>query len=828
MLPKYQKFAEDLKALSDKIKAIRDEFNSSISDGMKGNKYKPQYDQMVSSFEEIEASLAVINDSASTAEARDAAWDKVADNLAVPESRLPSPSEYSKSATDEVNANLENDNFRRLWRTSKKLAELSFETDYMKSKSDYNEIENDLNAYDAENRKYKQALYSFNEKLNYRGPADMYNQRENTKKLYTENEKKYNDMVADDTVGKLQKEYSKISIDTIQITYQINDQIRELDKQLDEVDNAIQKTDDQIREVESNADNLKKDLAENTEKINEKYARLNVIQTREIEISETSVKYQEMVGQFREDIRKNNELIDETAKKTTSIGMKRGEKFAVEQTSRYAQLLRSEDKLKDLNDRFNDFMRTSGAGDMTPQEFEKKLEQGELFVTKVDKKITQAYRDMNTRDVVEKLDLYEKFTQFKEEFIEAYGSDDESVNEDIRANIRDHKAFYRLFTKAYNSIDKQKAQIRDISDKELAENGADAKDYHYTVTTLQHAHDAIPMLKVNIEDVERLDSKAMDEKNKLFEERDALTDEIGEMEKNASENTYDAKLKNLMERRNGLVEEKEQISVKIASLEDTRKIQTNLKMEAYDKYEMADREQENYRKTAEENKAKYEKISGDIRNFEAFGEKYHNLRRMNDQLREKVRINRNGMVGKDILRNIKMNISSKLSGFNNTIECGRKKGHKNNPEFETMKNALKAFCDEDNGLNPTLSPLTYKNHLERIRGAAQAYLDKKNTEIRPIPSAMRKYRLDFAKRLIAFAEEAGRKIGEADEMMKNTDAHLRNAGIRYEPMSASDIDVFEAINQGVEKKQQLIAEHKLEAKKNDLDLQVGGDMQKVF
>ncbi len=818
MLPKYGKFKDDLTALKAKLAEVREEFRSSLSGGWKGNEYREIYESAVRSFDILDANFAILDNAESTPEQLDAAWDAIKEAIPNADLRMPMPNENNEAIGAELDAALAKDDFRRLWRTTKKMKELSFETDYMNSQSRFAEFNAGLEAFDAEKRGYLTELYSFDGKLNYNSYYDMLAKEEQFRKAAAENEKNYNDLKNSGEVERLQSAYHDLKLDSIMQIANLDRQIADHSKKVDALSADLSALDAEIGDTVAHESEIAQKVHENAEVISKKYEEQNVLSSEETQISLRSAKYQETIDQLRESLNGYEEFLSDREKQTVTSKMTKNEKAAVEKSKEYVGLLRKEDSLNDLKDRFDRYLAENGLKDLSPAEFEEKLKNGETYVTKLSPKLLQSYRDQKVRSVTEAADLYEKFTGFKNELAEIYGVEDAGILDSIDKNIRTPGEYLRTWNKAYRNIGAEREKIR----SEAAKN----PDMNHDITMIQDAYDHIPLAKGNIEEIEKLDALEMKRKDAIFARRYELDEEIRKLEAKAKEETFDARLAGLYARRKTLLTEKEEVFNQGEYLSQERTTIRNKELEAFDKVETAERRLAGYKSAYEQNKANYEKTHADCDKFERLYQKHLDLKRSSDAIREKTAAMRPDAFNRNsALYHIKLSVSSGLYGFRSTFENGRKKGHVNHEEFERMKNAVNAFVNADSGLAPTLSASTYKYHLDRIRAAAQEYITAKKTEIRPIPSSMRKYRLDLANRLVAFAEAASKRMDESDKTLKETNEHLAASGFSEGPMSAERDDVFRLINQGVEKKEQFLKNRQnVNQKQNaaDKDLQVGG------
>ena len=818
MLPKYGKFKDDLAALKAKLQAVRAEFTSSLSGGWKGDKYREIYDAATASFETLDTNFAILENAESTPEQLDAAWDAIREAIPRPDHRMPLPNVHNEAIGAELDTALAKDDFRRLWRTTKKMRELSFETDYMDSQSRITEFNAGLDAFDAENREYLTELYSFSEKLDYNSYYDMRAKEQKYLQAAAENEKNYNALKNSGEIESLQNEYHKIKKDSILQIADLDRQIVDHAKKVDAVSADLSAIDEEISDTIAHESEIAQKVHENAEAISKKYEEQNLLSSEETQISLRSASYQETIEEFQSTLKKHEEFLSEKEKQTVTSKMSKAEKEAVEKSKEYVGLLRKEDRLNDLKDRFERYLAEKGLKDLSPEAFEAKLKDGETYVTKISPNLLQSYRDQKVRSVTEAADLYEAFTGFKNELAQIYGVEDDDVLESIDKNIRTPGEFLRTWNKAYRNIGAAREKIRG----EAVKNS----DLNHDLIMIQDAHDRIPLVKGNIEEIEKLDAIEMKRKDAIFARRYELDEEIKSLEAKAKEETFDARLAGLYGRRKTLLSEKEEIFNQGEYLSQERTTIRNKELEAFDKMDAAERRLAGYKAALDQNKADFQKTHADCEKFERLYQKHLQVKASSDAIREKTAAMRPDAFNRNsALYHIKMSVSTSLSAFNATFENGRKKGHVNHEEFERMKNAVNAFVTADSGLASSLSASTYKYHLDRIRAAAQEYITAKKTEIRPIPSPMRKYRLDLANRLVAFAEAASKRMDESDKSLKATNEHLAASGFSEGPMSAERDDVFHLINKGVEKKEQFLKDRQNVNQKQNVankDLQVGG------
>ena len=166
-----------------------------------------------------------------------------------------------------------------------------------------------------------------------------------------------------------------------------------------------------------------------------------------------------------------------------------------------------------------------------------------------------------------------------------------------------------------------------------------------------------------------------------------------------------------------------------------------------------------------------------------------------DAVKGKANLRRN-----DAVHRLKQHVELTVNNFLDTRNCCKRARHTNTAEFEAVGTALRGLTEEINRIAATISLADVKYRLERIREAAQNYLDIKNRETIVRASNQRKYRMDWAKRLVTFADNAAKEIGETDKALKVIDDRTAAAKTVHDHLPEDRGEVFYQINEAIEKR----------------------------
>lgn len=814
MPPKYSEYTADLAKLKAKILAAEAEFTSSMKSNMAGTKYKASYDGLVASFEKLQNSIAVLENPNSAPEAMEQEWNTLSRTLRDSAPDMPTPSEYINGSIAEFNTDIADDNFRRMWRAYSKLTDLSFETSAMESKGGLAQLEQDLNDYDAAKTTYTAAMAKIPEPLEYSGYYTMANLKTEYKAQADENRENYDQMVASNIVENTRIETTKIRVDAIYNIAVKGGELKEVEDQLTGISAELEHVDDQVREDRGNAKEIQADVHDQADRVNEVYAELNRLESAGVQFAVDSTDLQKLNNEYTEELAAKEKFLTDAANATPSLRMKAAEKAKVTLTADFAQRLFKDRRMTDLRDRFNAFTETSGLAKKTPEEQAAFLKQGEAYVKALPKSVVDHYREMNFRPVLDCYDTYLKFQQFKTEFIEIYDVTKAETKADIEDNVKTPASFMRLWTKGSKYVKDGLYEMLEIPDKDPALNGASGAEVRGALKELFDANDLCTMRRAQIAQLAARTENLLIEKEQSEKRREELTEEVKRLEAEAGKHTLESKESTNLEKREDLLAKKVALAEKSNEISNEIKTLQDKKYAAALKYDEVSKKQDDFLENATKFNALYEKTAEDQRKVDAVYDAHIGMKRVHDKIREESGITPANRIGKDYLQEAKQSISNRINRFHQTIECAKKKGHENSKEFKDMQTALDKLYTNDSDLRYRPSVTDYAYQLTQVRNAAQAYLDAKNTEIRLIPSAQRKYRMDYAKRLIEFANNAAEMLGEVGDKVKAGNEHIAAAGIQNLEMTTDRADVYYTINDTVKKAVKVREERAANAEKN--------------
>ena len=810
MPPKYAKFKDDLTELKNKVLAIRAEFQKSVKADDVEKELKESYNALNEAFAKLEAGFAVLEDEKSSDEAREAAWGDIDRNIRFPGDSLPRPSKYNEPAVKEFNSNIGTDNFRRLYRTANKLRDIGYEVKAMSGRQTFENIGNKLDEYAVQREKYQKELYSFNEPLDYDSYSDMVRKQKLYKEQFIKAQNEYDEYVKLREVERLSAEYKAVSIEVLQTVTQLRSQLREINKQIEENDDQLESVDEQIRKLQEQESLYKATLDRNIDRINEIYSRVNTISSTSIELSQkiTEIEVQQekindTYRSYEQSLREiENAEIDENAPDELQV--------TTRLKSELAGCFNREADLTAYKQRVQNYLAKNGYADLPPAKIQSMLHDGMLY-SKLDQKIVDAYEKAGVQNVMKPLQFYKDFKKFKDEFKGIYGAS-EKMSKEIDENIVTPADLFRLTDKAVNDLDARANDLLAIKDGDPRLNGISADFVRPGFNDIARASGELQAFLHQKLALEARQKDLLEQKNKIEAEMHKLDTEAKELQKQAEANSFEAKLKELFDKRNKLVEKKEELMTKNEYLTSAIASAEERKAEARDRYLNASNKLDNLKKDYESSKKLSEKTDAQKEKFDGFCRLHDELKIKNDDIRKAVNINSRNHIGRDFWVDAKSETNERVNSFLETAECGKKSGHNNSEEFKQMLSALQRFSDADENLSAMPALADYKRMLENIRDAAKNYLDKKATEIRPLASAQRKYRLDFARRLRDFADSAAERFGEMDASVKNTDARLDSLGITKEGMTDSINEVLENVNEAVALKQEFMKKQHADSK----------------
>ncbi len=810
MTPKYAKLKDDLAALKNKVLAVRAEFQKSVKAGDVEKDLKESYNALNEAFEKLEAGFAVLEDEKSSDEARDAAWSDIDRNIRFPGDYLPRPSKYNEPAVKDFNSKIGTDNFRRLYRTANKLRDLGYEVKSMSGRQTFENIGNKLDDYAVQREKYQTELYSFNEPLNFDSYSDMVRKQKLYREQLIKAQNEYDEYVKLREVERLSAEYKAVSVEVMQTVVQLRSQLREINKQIEENDNQLASVDEQIRELQEQESLYKATLDRDIGRINEIYGRINTISSTSIELSQKITEIEVQQEKINDTYRNYEQSLRELESAEVDENAPNELQVTTQLKGELAGYFNREADIAAYKQRVQNYLAKNGYADLPAAKIKSMLHDGMLY-SKLDKKIVDAYEKAGVQSVMKPLQFYKDFQKFKDEFKGIYGAS-EKMSKEIDENIVTPADLFRLTDKAADDLDAKANDLLAIKDGDSRLNGISADFVRPGFNDIARANGELQAFLHQKLALEARQNDLLEQKNKIEAEMHKLDTQAKELQKEAEANSFDAKLKGLFQKRNKLVEAKEELMAKNEYLTGAIASAEERKLEARDRYLNASNKLDNLKKEYEKSKNLSEKTDAQKEKFDSFCRTHDELKIKNDDIRRAININSHNHIGRDFWVDTKSETTERVNSFLETAECGKKSGHNNSEEFKQMLSALQRFSEADENLSAMPALADYKRMLENIRDAAKNYLDKKATEIRPLASAQRKYRLDFARRLRDFAESAAEKFGEMDASVKNTNARIDSLGITKEGMTDSINKVLEDVNEAVALKQEFMKKQHADSK----------------
>ncbi len=802
MPPKYPNFKNDLAAVRQKIAAIREEFFNSVKAGSVEKELKENYDALNYTFERIESYFNVIEDSKSEPEEVNKAFKNLSHDCEFPGDDLPTPSEYNPQATKDFNQKMDTDNFRRIYRASSKLKDVFYEIKAMSGMEKFAAVENKIDEYGAQQDRYREALYSFDEQLPYDSYADLYAKKKKYHEEMLRTQNLYDEYAKLDEVKTFEAEYKKVYAETMRTILQYTQELSEINKQLEQNEKSLDEINEQIRDLQEREGLHKEELDRNVARLNDIYASINKNSTTSLELSqqitEIEVQAEKVNDTYKNYSRELNELENAVVKKGASTEVR----VTTELKSELAHDINTRNNIRLFENRFNSYLAQHGYDKMPPEKVGAMLEDGRKY-TKLPPKVLEGYRNINFAGVLKPLEFYNDFVKFRDEFKEIYGAS-EKMSKEMDEKVTAPSDLFRLSGKAADSLNSEITEMLAIKDGDPRLNGVRADKVLPVLNDIAAKGDEMISVGNSRMAFEMRQQSLIDQKNKLEAGIVKLQNEAKELEQKTAANTFDAKLKELFSKRDKIVDAKEKLMNKHEYLTAEMETERAKRADAHYRYESAESKLQWLKEDAESAKKLSETTDRHAEKIEAFAKEYDKLSDMQEKFRESVRLNSHNHLGGNYWADTKAEASSRIKTYLDTAECAKKKGHENSDEFNDMVAAVRRYKETDDDLGANCSLADYKRMLENIRDAAQNYLDKKATETRPFASTQRKYRLDYAKRLCDFADGAAKKYDEMDKTLKDTDKMIDAVGVAKGNMKASRSELLETVNAAVEKKQELM------------------------
>lgn len=189
---------------------------------------------------------------------------------------------------------------------------------------------------------------------------------------------------------------------------------------------------------------------------------------------------------------------------------------------------------------------------------------------------------------------------------------------------------------------------------------------------------------------------------------------------------------------------------------------------------------------------------------------------LKSELNEKLGFNNEGGAAKNIWLNAMESIGSRALTFRESADIGKDGDHTDSAEYLRMKNAVYDLFIKDNKGKTAFQKVDCalaQQKLQALRDAAQAYVTAKQNQFGQayyslFASTQRKTRIDYAEKLVSFANGSLAQVAEIGEKSRQIDEGLKNAKVAAIKPLRSSKEIVGFINDVVRNKQKEIEKQK--------------------
>ncbi len=785
MFPNYPYFKSDLEELKQKIGALREEFRANVTKDLNDRPYGPAYEALTKAFADIETSFAVLESENATEDEKNAAWETLTGRVSDAVWKLPRPYEENDADADRMNTYWESGSFRALYSVAKRLDDLAGEADMIEIRGGYYGIDSGFSRFEDESREYVKAVYTVPETLEYQSYWDMQEKAREYRTKEQEARRALAEMEEEERVEKLEREYNETRKAVMVQIYKIEADNADIARAAREVEAALREEREtiralELREKEIRAEEAKKlaDKAKLEEELKETEARLEIAAQQ---ITQLNKQLEDLEWESDDTLRYLAEKVEAADRKYKT----KQEKALAEKVGAFAGLLLKNEDVAALKTDFENEMRKKGYADLDEETFRKRLANGKVAAG-LPKNILDQYKEINFRTLLDDYEMYLTFDGYRQKLRglsePLYGTEPTGIDDTVDTP----DAFLRVWNeKGYMKTQEKIAEMLETKGPEEAER----------LTHVYNIYKKIGFDRMTAEQLGRDLEPLLKQKAALERQREQAAAKLEELERAIENATYERQLAPHEKRVKALEGQLERLDEQDTRYRAEITKKRGVIIDALGHLETAQKAEKNCREDAEKYRKLYEKAVADTNTVEEVYAKRLAAGKTYDAVKGKANLRRN-----DAVHRLKQHVELTVNNFLDTRNCCKRARHTNTAEFEAVGTALRGLTEEINRIAATISLADVKYRLERIREAAQNYLDIKNRETIVRASNQRKYRMDWAKRLVTFADNAAKEIGETDKALKVIDDRTAAAKTVHDHLPEDRGEVFYQINEAIEKR----------------------------
>lgn len=778
--PTYKGYIEDMQAMKAAVDEAKAEFDEKAKkDGLKTEESKARYDKIKLGLDEASKALTTLADKESSEEARKTAWYALtkidlpaSPDDAINDSFANGKDEYEKTTyANQVAAFsslLNNDNERRLYRAQKKLSAALNTISVVECKQNLDDITARTDNYETKAKSWKNMVANFKSNVIYGSVGELNAAK---KKLDEEKQKLdkdlayYSNTKELERLSNLYKEFTDMNnpYSPYKTMHNYERQVSDYSQKIDAVEKEIHEIDEGIRDAKT-MDRKKKDALKSLEEqmaaenklMDESMKQLAQYTTWSAEersaLAIDQNKYDRVMGSVRDALKKGKTGLGDKNTDEMLLRMYDHIDKSVAFDTLYTEML---NELREIDDegKFGIPQRMYKATNEERNKQFEAMKTGRANAT-ISEKIVNQYRTMNFKPFTAPLDIAKVYDKYMAKFNELYAPDDEE-KASIEKNVNCPDDLVNLIVKAskahLNSAQKLAGgefNIPDLKDEDkkkitevLTSKYAAFNKNIVTPERIKSAEAAIKVYEINknrydievrssMEKLNRLEQQIKDIKGGKLNSLEALKSEKL-LEKKAFEaerNDYDVRAKNFRNLMNTLHNDLEKFKDGLGATKEALAKNEKAQKDLADFSNRANKVHEAYKSMVEAGFKTYTAACEPNTTIDNF----------------------------DRTLPARRALGSELINFYESRHYIMKPDHHNSDEFNNMVGAVNKLLKKDEGSDCmrylNWDTVNIKAQIDIIGQRAQEYLEARSHDFVVKASDQRKYRLDYARRLVKFAQ----------------------------------------------------------------------------
>ena len=788
MRPKYLNNKEDLKVMLDAIREAKEDFEGKARKEKLSDSSKELYDNCKEALIDAERYLDILTSDGKTEAEYDNAWfnltrikygmkstiDTIVNTGLMNATDEQLKADY-KAQVDSLNRKLANDDERRLYRAQKKLRSALDLITLMECRQSYADIDTNLGEYNKKRDQFSSLVAGYTGDIPYEDIRDMDSTEKALKikkeqlekdKVYYSDKKKlkelksaYDDAMNGGGYGQTsvykQMEGFKAEADKRGSKIMaINDKITKIEEQIEkEVENASlestarrkKELNAQIESQQTKLDEANKELSENTIGYSMERSELELLQN----------KGDRMRKEIKAAVENGTAKISDKVTDQMVVKMYNYIEVSLELDELNAEYL---GKLHDLN--VSEFGIPEDPKMMTNEQRKKQIESiiyGRT-VGKQSEAVLKVYREANNRNVTMPIEMSKLFDEYMKKFEEIY-QPTEKEKQEIKEKVQCPTDLFMFAQKAALDSMQYAGFMAFGKFSKPDETKIKGKDIQKIVDTLSRKYAAYnESASKSLGSKQSVMNVYKVRKTRAEIQADDVTRELNKLKKELDE-LNGGKITALRADKQKMLKEIEALQAEKTTYDATYN-------KFYDQYHPIKKNYEDFvdgldrtqkeLKSVNNEQATISKLKEDLINIhnasemmiEAGNKVNKSFEFYNDDAHTQV-----GDADKAIY--VRNALFQNAIDFVDSQHFAMKPDHNDSAEFKAMVASVKALIEHKPGeARPTAyMPIEkLKGMLDKVGEKAQAYLDKRNGDFIIKASEQRKYRMDYAKRMVKFAE----------------------------------------------------------------------------